>query len=68
MQNKHATSNAIVAMAMLTLMKVAARHDFFVKSQLHFCKFLVNPKFDLKTSYIFRKPMKRRFRGYIAHM
>jgi len=33
-QNKHATGNAIVAMATLTRVKIAASRDFFVKSRL----------------------------------
>jgi len=44
----------------LAMLQGAARHDFFVKSLLHFCKFLVNPNFDLETNYIFRKPANRR--------
>jgi len=50
-----------LATATLTRVKVAARRDFFVKSLLRFCKFLVNPNFDLQTNYIIRKPTNRRF-------
>jgi len=60
--------HAIVAVATLTSyegLKVAAsraaRRDFYMKSPLHFCKFLVNPNFDLETDYIFVKPMNRHF-------
>jgi len=60
-QNKRATDNAIVAMATLTRVKVAASRDFFMKSLLHFCKFLVNPNFNVETNYIFRKPTNRCF-------
>jgi len=45
--------------------KVAARRDFFVKSLLHFSKFLVNANFDLLAKYILRKRNKYRFRWYI---
>jgi len=36
------------------------------KSLLHFCKFLVNPNFDLETNHIFWKPTNRRFQWYIV--
>jgi len=36
-----ATGNAVVAITTLTHVKVAARCDFFMKSLLRFCKFLV---------------------------
>jgi len=42
--------------------KIAARCDFFVKSLLHFCKFLTNANFDLVTSYILREINKLHFR------
>jgi len=58
----------IIAMAMLTRVKVAASRDFFVKSLLHFCNFFVNPNFDLEINCIFRKPMTRRFQRYTACM
>jgi len=51
-QNKRANGNAIIAM-------VAARHDlidFFVKSLLHFCKYLINPNF--------RNPVNRCFQWW----
>jgi len=38
-----------------------ARRDFFTKSLLHFCTFLINTHVDLETVYIFRKPMNRCF-------
>jgi len=38
----------------LTHSKVAATRDFFMKTLLHFCKFLVSSKFDLATKYIFK--------------
>jgi len=52
------TGNADATVAMLTI-TVAARCNFFVKSSLHFHKFLVNFNFDLETDYIFGKPMNR---------
>jgi len=39
----------------ITLLQCAAKHDFFVKSLLHFYKFLVKPNFDLEINSIFRK-------------
>jgi len=65
-QNKRATGNAIVATATLTRVKVATRRDFFVKSLLKFCKFLVNSNFDLKPNCIFRNTMKRRFHDILS--
>jgi len=56
--NKCATGNAL---ATLTHIKVAARSDLFMKSLLHICKLLINPNFNLKTNYISRKLMNRRF-------
>ena len=41
---------------------------FFVKSLLHFCKFLIHHNFDLKTDCIFKKPIKRRIQRYTVHM
>jgi len=35
------------------------------KSLLRSCKFLVNPNFDLETSYMFKKPMNRRLQCYV---
>jgi len=32
----------------VALLQRAAKRDFFTKSLLHFCKFLVNPNFHLK--------------------
>ena len=49
-RNKHATGNAIVSTATSTRKKVAARQDVFMKSPIHFCKFLVNPKSISKLS------------------
>ena len=50
------------------LLQRAKRRDFFVKSLLHFRKFLVNPSFDLETNYILRQPMDRRFQWYIVRI
>jgi len=38
-----------------------------LNSLSHFCKFLVNPKFDLETNCIFRKPTNIRFQWYIVY-
>ena len=47
-------------------LQCAPRRHFFVKSLLHLCKFLVNPKFDQETNYIFRKPMDSCFQPCIV--
>ena len=68
-QNKRATDNAIVAMAMtLICVKVAANRNFFVKSLLHFLQISREPQICLKTNHIFKKPMNRRFQGCIFCM
>jgi len=46
---------------------VAARHDLFVKSQLHFNIFLVNTIFDLVTKYILGKNNEQHFHQFIVH-
>jgi len=46
---------------MLTRSKIAVMHDFFVKSLLHFSKFLVNANFNLITNYILRETNKQHF-------
>jgi len=58
---------------MLTLCKrlllgVAVWCDFCVKWLLHFCKFLVNPNFDLEPDYFFRKLMNRSFQWCTVRM
>jgi len=37
-------------------------------NHLHFCKFFINPNFDLKTNYIFRKLTNRHFQWYTGRM
>jgi len=64
-QKKRATDNAM-ATHNVAWLQCAPRRHFFVKSLLHLCKFLVNPKFDQETNYIFRKPMDSCFQPCIV--
>jgi len=40
-------------------------HEFAI-TPVYFSKFLINANINLKTNYIFRKPMNRRFQRYIV--
>jgi len=63
---KKCATNKTMAMYNVASLQRAARCDFFVKSLLHFSKFLLNLNFDLETNYIFRNPTNRHSKDILA--